>query len=91
MSFILFIKRAGLIASLGQYYIDVIIEEGCVNGHEVGYVHGSPERDVTFRSVALVGGSDLSQRVVTIAINKPAFPIEELIGCRLTSSAASSQ
>jgi len=86
MPFKLIVKNAGAIPAVHRYFVEVTVESGVVKGGETAVVEGHPDKMLSIRSIALVGGRKSNSEIITLTVDRPAFAIEELIGQRLSDS-----
>ena len=86
MSFVFLVEKAGKLPSTGFCYVEGIIEAGSVKGGETATVEGVSGRSLSIKSVALVNAPPSSLDRVTLSVDEPAFPLDELCGRRLVAN-----
>jgi len=86
MSFVLLVEKAGKLPSAGVCYVEGTIETGSVKGGETATVEGLSGRSLSIQSVALVNAPASSLDRVTLSVDEPTFPLDELCGRRLVSN-----
>lgn len=80
------VRRAGWFPASNVWYIDGDLESGQVVPGMVAHSREHPSREVVIKSIAL-GYSAAEPKILSLAIHKPTFPIEELAGDRLIGAA----
>ena len=69
---------------------DIVSVDGLLDGWTilpgpVWFVESQPERSVTIKDIALVGGRSPGDKTLTLAVLPPSFPPEDLVGSTLVS------
>lgn len=83
MKFEFQINNAGHLSSARTWFLDGTLEGGVIRPGSTGIVAAQPERRIAVKSVALVNSKDAESNRLTLSINEPDFPIQELIGQRI--------
>lgn len=86
MAFVFRVEKAGEIRSSKIYYVEGTLESGrTLMG--TAEVDGDSSRRVTIKSIANVCSDPLRPGYLTASIEKPSFPIKQLVGTRLLGPA----
>jgi hypothetical protein len=69
----------------GILSVEGLLEGRIILPGSVWFVESQPERSVTIKDIALVGGRSPGDKMLTLAVLPPSFPPEDLVGSTLVS------
>jgi hypothetical protein len=78
------VTGAGHLPTAKVYYVEGALDAGLIRGGETARIEGSQYRRIVIKSVALIEGGTGRGNRFTLSIERPPFPVEELVGRTLT-------